>query len=98
MALKPKTELLQIRIDPELNVDLKAWADYEDRPVSDMVRRLLVRHIEQFREHLARKSLKLVDGVLVEVPPQDTSLHLTNAHVPNRQQRRAQERDDRKGR
>lgn len=102
MALKPKTDLLQIRVEPGFLAKLKVWADYEERPLSDLVRRVLMRNMDQFEDHLSKKRLQLVDGVLIEMPPESAALSITNAHIPSddmtRQQRRAKERDERKGR
>lgn len=115
MALKPKTDLLQIRVEPRFLAELKAWSDYEERPLSDLVRRVLMGSMESFKNHLARKRLELRDGVLVELPPESRAVDITNAYNPaievegvvsddsdpqilTRQQRRAKERDEKKGR
>lgn len=66
MAIQPKTALLQIRLSPLMHSKLIAMAAYQDRTVSDLVRRLLSHQVDGFDSHLAGKGKSIVDGVVVQ--------------------------------
>jgi len=50
MALKPKSAVFQVRIDPDLYARFQALCEAKNMTVSDFVRRSILSHVEQF-EH-----------------------------------------------
>lgn len=66
MAIQPKTALLQLRVSPVLHSKLTVMAAYQDRTVSDVVRRLLSHEVGLFEAHLAKTAKSIVEGVIVQ--------------------------------
>lgn len=85
MAIQPKTALLQLRVSPILHSKLTVMAAYQDRTVSDVIRRLLSHEVGLFEAHLAKTAKSIVDGVIVQGEV-DRSLSITNspAHPLNK--------------
>lgn len=109
MALKPKTALFQMRLDPELMMHLQVFADREQRTVSDFVRRLLSDYISHQIKSARQRGLEVRDGALLPIDGIAPGLPITNAYKPvpeveessppmTRQARRQAERDQKKGR
>lgn len=54
MAIKPKSELLQVRVEPELLARFRAFAEANHTTVSDAVRHFMRVHAEQYEKALER--------------------------------------------
>lgn len=55
MALKPKSAVFQVRIDPELYERFKSFCDSQNITVSDFVRRTILANVERAEERERRK-------------------------------------------
>jgi predicted transcriptional regulator len=66
MALKPKSAVFQVRIDPELYARFQALCDSQNITVSDFVRRSILSHVE--RDDYRRAQKELVQSQLERKP------------------------------
>jgi hypothetical protein len=55
MALRPKTAVLQMRVDPQLLALFQQACDARDWTVSATLRNFMVNEVEGYRVHLAKK-------------------------------------------
>lgn len=102
MALKEKSAVLQIRLDPDLLIRFQAYCEDRDRPVSMVIREMMRNVVDQYEAAQARKQ-KVATPLAVPVPSQVNSLDddLDDDDDPvspeplNRAQRRAAEREKR---
>lgn len=60
MGLKPKTAVLQIRLDEDLLSRFRSFAEAHNSTVSDAVRHFMVRNVEQHEAQVERDRLKAV--------------------------------------
>jgi predicted transcriptional regulator len=66
MALKPKSAVFQVRIDPDLYARFKSLCDSQNMTVSDFVRRSILSHVE--RDDFRRQQRELVQSKLERKP------------------------------
>lgn len=59
MALKPKTAVFQVRIDPETLVRFQVLCEMHHSTVSDYIRRIMLAHLERFDREQERKRQNL---------------------------------------
>ena len=57
MALKPKSSVFQVRIDPDLYTRFQALCDSQNLTVSDFVRRSILVHVERDEQRRAQSEL-----------------------------------------
>lgn len=72
MALKPKTALLQVRLDPDLLARYQAFAEDHHMTVSEAVRRQMIGTCERHESIQERNRLKALRSVFQSTEGVDT--------------------------
>lgn len=105
MALKPKTAILQIRLDPELLARYQLFADSHEMTVSDALRRQMAAACSTFEAENEKARLNALRASKAPTPsPESFQLEKSPPDPPRRPeepkktraQRRAEERRARK--
>jgi len=58
MALKPKTAVFQVRVDPELLIRFQLMCEERQYTVSDFIRRVMLTEVSRFDEQRAAAQRK----------------------------------------
>jgi hypothetical protein len=59
MALKPKSAVLQIRLDPQLLVRYQVMAEHHNMTTSEFLRQRMLNELKQFDEYMARRHKRM---------------------------------------
>ena len=74
MALKPKSELLQVRVEPELLERFRAFAESNHSTVSEAIRHFMRVYSEQYEKRLERaRAAQASKGAPDTATPQKTA-------------------------
>jgi hypothetical protein len=55
MALKPKTAVFQVRVDPELLIRFQLLCESKQTTVSDAIRRMMLGQLERYEKELEHR-------------------------------------------
>ena len=59
MALKPKSAVLQIRLDPQLLVRFQVMAEHFNMTTSEYMRQMMINNLKQFDDMMSRRNRRM---------------------------------------